>query len=56
MSNKPSNQVKQKKKPLVKKTVVSINKVNNKKAIQVPLVKKTFVVINKNPPILQYNK
>jgi hypothetical protein len=47
MSNKPSNQVKPQKKPLVKKTVASINKVSNKRVIQVPLVRKTFVVKKK---------
>ncbi len=47
MSNKPSSQLKPKKTPLVKKTIVSINRASNKKAIQVPLVKKPIVVINK---------
>jgi hypothetical protein len=47
MSNKPSNQLKPKKTPLVKKTIVLINRANNKRAIQIPLVKKTFVVIKK---------
>jgi hypothetical protein len=40
MSNKPSSQLKAKKDPLVKKTIVSINRASNKRAIQVQLVQK----------------
>lgn len=39
-SNKPSNQLKAKKDPLVKNTIVSMNRASNKRAIQVQLVKK----------------
>ncbi len=44
-----------KKTPQVQKTIVSINKVNNKKTIQVPLVKKPFVIIEK-PVIHSYDR